>query len=305
MKRSFARLALIASALALLLGGCQFLWDSPSPRPLFPTRTEEETEAPPETLSAAELERITSRTCYALGTNDLLEGALKVHVLFVDDAESSWTREKADTVMHHQIRPALAFLERQAREWGIGLTLSATMHITSPEKEVTLRYEGSVRNDGNGNCSRDVLDHASRDLGWSDKAYMYQQLFDENNYCEVIFLAVIDKPGRSYAVCQAGDPQVAMVESAVVFTDYPGADLSLTEDSHMALSVAHEILHLYGAEDLYEPRALQELARKHYPHDIMLIDSNDLEDQTLGALTAYSVGWTNRRPSLLGKAGGA
>ena len=120
MKRSFARLALIASALALLLGGCQFLWHSPSPRPLFPTRTYEETESTPETLSAAELERITSRTCYALGTNDLLEGALKVHGLFVDDAESSWTREKADTVMQHQIRPALAFLERQAREWESG-----------------------------------------------------------------------------------------------------------------------------------------------------------------------------------------
>ena len=56
---------------------------------------------------------------------------------------------------------------------------------------------------------------------------------------------------------------------------------------------AHEILHLFGAIDLYKlDEERLALAEEYFPDEIML--SNIEEDYEIGALTAYLIGWTGK-----------
>jgi len=51
----------------------------------------------------------------------------------------------------------------------------------------------------------------------------------------------------------------------------------------------HELLHLYGANDLYYPDELKAIAEKYCPHSIMLaVDYTEVD-----SFTAYTIGWTD------------
>jgi len=62
--------------------------------------------------------------------------------------------------------------------------------------------------------------------------------------------------------------------------------------------IAHEILHLYGAWDLYrtfEQTYDRELkARELFPNDIMLRVSYGIDELEVGPLSAWLVGWNNQ-----------
>ena len=63
-------------------------------------------------------------------------------------------------------------------------------------------------------------------------------------------------------------------------------------------TIAHELLHLFGAEDFYYPESREALAKEVYPEDIMLCDMPDLDHFTLGEYTAYTLGWTDSVPDV-------
>lgn len=49
------------------------------------------------------------------------------------------------------------------------------------------------------------------------------------------------------------------------------------------------VLHQFGAPDLYYPKAVHKLAKRHFPFSIM-VNSNGF---IIDPLTAYIIGWTN------------
>ena len=112
---------------------------------------------------------------------------------------------------------------------------------------------------------------------------------------EVIFLLLLNKDGCSYSINDGLDDGYDEPEYCVLFTHYTDYT-AVTGPS----TVAHEILHLFGAEDYYDPygthpqRAV--LAESLYPTDIMLRVYTDISWNTLGSFTAYSVGWTEDLP---------
>ncbi len=68
----------------------------------------------------------------------------------------------------------------------------------------------------------------------------------------------------------------------------------------MAATLAHEIMHLYGGEELYTSRARYEMAMKLYKNDIMCLEARDLRLLNVGGFTAYAVGWTDGTPGVCG-----
>lgn len=80
-------------------------------------------------------------------------------------------------------------------------------------------------------------------------------------------------------------------ERMVCFHQYPDGRLTT------AATYAHEILHLFGAGDLYFPQDTnhdrKELARRWFPHDVMFRVDYDIDRLTIGPFTAYRVGWSN------------
>ena len=65
-----------------------------------------------------------------------------------------------------------------------------------------------------------------------------------------------------------------------------------------ASTVAHEILHLFGAEDYYIDDERRALAERHFLDDIMLMDTHRLSGLSVAEATAYSVGWTDQIPEV-------
>ena len=75
----------------------------------------------------------------------------------------------------------------------------------------------------------------------------------------------------------------------VCFATYP--DRRLTS----AATYAHEILHLFGAGDLYFPYddtlIRKDRAPRAFPNDVMYRVDYDLHQLDVGVFTAYRVGW--------------
>jgi len=113
-------------------------------------------------------------------------------------------------------------------------------------------------------------------------------------------------PGRSFAQVQQGYPgEIAMTETVVLFSDLTGrASGSWRSIQDGDSTVAHEILHLFGAEDYYaeggEREGRENLALSGgSAQDIMLVMSRDLDVLRVTAPTAYCVGWTDQCPSVM------
>lgn len=238
----------------------------------------------------------TTRPCYGAGTNALLLENIQVHVFFTDDNESSWTKQEINAYFNTQIKLGFEFIEKEAKRYGIPLTVTYELYGTALGKGQVIKYEGVVSDGSDGHHDLDTVNHAARDIGYSNKAAMYYDLFEKNDYCEVVFLSVFNKDGISYAHQQAEDNGSAIVEGAVVFTSYLDYDFKLNENTHMAATVAHEILHLFGAQDLYEEE-FKDYAKTKYSNDIMLMDYRNIEEMIVGKFTAYSVGWRENPPA--------
>ena len=87
---------------------------------------------------------------------------------------------------------------------------------------------------------------------------------------QVAILLLVNKDGRSHAGIDFSDDNGDDVECTTIFSSLMG---------HKTASVNHELLHLFGAEDLYEEKSTGEnaaraaIAKIHYPNDIMLAGS--------------------------------
>jgi len=66
--------------------------------------------------------------------------------------------------------------------------------------------------------------------------------------------------------------------------------------------IAHEILHIYGAWDLYttyaQTREKQTKATELYPDDIMLRVGYDMEILKVDRLTAWLLGWNTQEEEI-------
>jgi hypothetical protein len=68
-----------------------------------------------------------------------------------------------------------------------------------------------------------------------------------------------------------------------------------------AFETAQEILRLFGAEKLYNPPEKKEVAKKHYPKDIMVSGFYTVSDNNIDEATAFYLGWTKSPPKVIYK----
>lgn len=236
-----------------------------------------------------------SREGYQQGTNCDLQGNIKVHLFFVDDQESQWDKETVEQFTNKQILPGLNFLEEEAKYYGVALDFSVQSHTTGFKTGNPIRYNGKISKIANHTL--DIFDNIAAQFGFESSGEMYAELYGQNNCSEVIFLSIVNKDGISYALKQCdGDFYNPILEFGVVFKNDFNKNFDIDENTHAAVSVAHEILHVYGAVDMYTPIETKEMLESVYPRDIMLLNYSNIDDLVVGDYTAYSVGWKNQAP---------
>ncbi|MBQ7088858.1 MAG: hypothetical protein IJN04_04370 [Clostridia bacterium] len=197
------------------------------------------------------------------GSIKRMVGDIIVIVFFVDDSESRWTERDIQRYKDAQSQ-AMCRLMRAARAKG------ATLCIRNAYAHLAVDMD----------CERDNRDEwrtaVIRQYG-KDTLQEYQAYYEAKYHCdEAPMIFAFNKPFRSYAVSTYAEAQ-QFSEMSTIASDFD-------EDT-----IAHELLHQFGARDLYFPRMVRDLVRDMGYESIMAIGNS----REVDSLTAYLIGWTD------------
>lgn len=200
------------------------------------------------------------------GMSRRLRGKVAVELVFVADRETVWTQKEMDE-FYRVYQTATQDLSRQAAAAGVTLTFSTTVgrFLFSGQ----LRVENVVEN-----MEKMVYPQYLKKQGFSTNRDYVTQRKESWRADEVAAIFVLERKFRAFAV--PGDAR-----------EY--CCLTQSDDVH---AVAHELLHLFGAVDLYFPYHVYGLTKTHFPKSIMCsYDGNEVDP-----LTGYLVGWWASMP---------
>lgn len=242
-------------------------------------------------LTAAQEEELpgTPRSSYGLGSAAYLEECNLLYSLFVDTPENRFTEQDREQNLQ-RLGIACSYIEKQAGAYG---------------KEVSLLYDFSQNEDlagtaeisfeaTEGEAFVEALDEEI--AGWKQTLVSYGGLQERYQASGIAMIVWLKGEGTSYAIVFDGTD--SPLESVVLFSKDPPA------------AYAHEILHLFGAHDLYRgeeyPEPVTDYIRKKYPLEIMYTITDEAgrvyEDRivnTLSPITAYHLGWIKETEELL------
>ena len=233
------------------------------------------------------------RVDYNLGTCRNLSGNVSVILFYMDDFESSWTSNEITNFTNNEVKPGLAFLEKEAKSYGVELNFSIKQSYSSIfyDDEVILSVKET------GLATIDVLSQAAYGLNYSSDEEMISD-FKSQYGTEIVCFTIFNKNGTAYAINPTRGETMQIEEHCIIFAYDLNSNRNDPIGSQSSI-VAHEMLHLFGAEDFYATTDRKTLAKKYYPADIMLganyyIITNNIDDAT-----AFYIGWTDEVPDVL------
>ena len=236
------------------------------------------------------------RPGYQMGSCQRLSGNIATVTLFVDSGRNKWTEKEAQRYYRKVIAPGFQFLEDKARQrdmdlhfdnWQLISTEDDELYLSSSEIIITGDFDKISTQEG-------LFDRFARSLAFQGEYEMnayFERLFDVD---QVVYILVLNKPGRAFAYQDNGDPSQDWIEFCTLYTK--SSDGFIVSPR----TLAHEVLHLFGAEDYYDPNGdkpeRKKLAEQVCPNDIMLRNMNDIRLHEVSDITAYTVGWLQQAP---------
>ena len=214
------------------------------------------------------------------GSAAILSGSVGIYHIFVSEDKDDWSEVDIDLALAN-VEQSLLYLQYHAELHGV--------EIVFQEQAVHVVYEPGVQD-------------MNADPQWSEQLMMATGAMSGNDLVgtirktwgveHVIIVVHANKPGLSYALAWRPDADPTYsAERVVLYTHYPDARPTA------AATYAHEILHLFGACDLYYPYDTEDTRRQHaarmFPDDIMLRVDYNISNLNVGDFTAYRIGWHN------------
>ena len=223
------------------------------------------------------------RSSYKLGSAKNLEGKNLIYSLFVDTPDAKWTdRDKKKALKNLEI--AKEYIETEAKSYHKKVDLVVDFE-ENEDLTGSARINFSLKD---GEDYEEALDEEI--AAWLDEQIDYEALTKEYKAKGIATIVFVNHKGSTYAICYDGvdNPQ----ESLVMFA------------GEVPAVYAHEILHLFGAHDLYEDaeytEEVCEYVKKAYPGEIMYtvkdengrLNNSEIQNE-LSPITAYHLGWVN------------
>ena len=233
-----------------------------------------------------------TRKSYDAGSCKNMQNDLCYYIIYLNDNESKWNEDDKKIFVKKKFIPSMKYLSQQASAYNISLT---TEYKTFPDNDSQISYNGIIETEVVKNGSqKDIFSQVAESMGYNSPKEMNKSLQKELNVKQIAYLIVVNKEGRSYKHTYI-ESHREKYEFCVFFSKSIGHT-----DSTCYSTIAHEILHLFGAEDYYDPFGnypeREKLALSLYPDDIMLSTVEDINTVKVGEYTAYSVGWTDILP---------
>ena len=228
------------------------------------------------------------------GTCNKLKDNVYFTFIFLDDDESKWSASEINDIWFNQIKEAMHYIQLNANYYKTNVNIQKGIYSSCDEQTIA-RYHGSINpNLLEKDVEEDILDQAATSLGFSSKHAMHNYLKKHTNREQIAYVIMLNKKGISYAVDYPKESKTA-IDYCVVFNGYLG-----TTRNCSSTTLVHEILHLFGAEDYYDPYKKfpkrKEIAEIYFPNDIMLLMNRNVYLNTVGQYTAYSIGWIDECP---------
>lgn len=251
------------------------------------TPPSEETPPPMEETTHPEDELGNPRSSYGLGSAAFLKGRNILVSLFVTTPESGWTDREQEAVLQ-KIGVAVDYIEGQAKQYAVSTEL-----IYDWSSQHDLKVE--AKTDFPINEDVDFVDRLDEEIAyWFEQKISYEKLLEAYDAEGIATCVFVNNAGISYAIVYDGTDNVK--ESLILFTgDYYNHGKEET-----AAAYAHEILHVFGAHDLYEDAEftgeVTDYVADTYPNEIMLTVSgagNGRITQIISPVTAYHLGWVS------------
>lgn len=247
----------------------------------------EEITPPSEETTHPEDELGNPRSSYGLGSAAFLKGRNILVSLFVTTPESGWTDREQEAVLQ-KIGVAVDYIEGQAKQYDVSTEL-----IYDWSSQHDLKVE--AKTDFPINEDVDFVDRLDEEIAyWFEQKISYEKLLEAYDAEGIATCVFVNNAGISYAIVYDGTDNVK--ESLILFTgDYYNHGKEET-----AAAYAHEILHVFGAHDLYEDaeftREVTDYVADTYPNEIMLTVSGSGTGkitQIISPVTAYHLGWVS------------
>lgn len=220
------------------------------------------------------------------GSASKLEGDCCILNIFVKDEESIWSLDERNRVIE-SMNAAVDFVMGNAKKYGIKLRILQENYGMENDVE----YPGIIPT--NMFANPEWTEYLFELLGYSYGNSMVSHIKKKLKVKQVVTVYHINKAGRSYNLTYSlGVDTVYLAERDVLFYMYE--DGTPTYSS----TYAHEILHSFGAGELYFPFDESDerfrLASKYFPDDVMFRVESDINKLSIGEYTAYRIGWLRK-----------
>ncbi len=222
----------------------------------------------------------------SVGPAGALIGRVVIAYVFVDaGGSSSWSaREKSFAIQ------SLKTVEAWFSEWAdsFGRTdLEFVERIYTYDRDPWLKHGVARLGHDNSPVGFDLARRVASSQREGTVNRFLRRLATEELASQAVLLLHIRRSARSYAVpCQRlcfGDAEYAYLLEQPRRNSWEG----------IRFTQAHEALHLFGADDLYNITG----GRDYAPRDVMHRRARYLAATTIDSLTAYAIGWTDRVPN--------
>ncbi len=233
---------------------------------------------------------------YDIGSCRKLVGEVYTLVIFLNDKESSWDEASINDFYNKKFFPSYNYILDEAKIREVPLTLDCGQYSTKSDGKTPLYYNGIIEtNPANAVNNLDIIVQTAKVLGFSTPEIMHNFLKNNTGCEQIAYILAVNKMGQAYAVPDSSDNGQDATEFVVAFSSSSG---SVT---NVGSTVVHELLHIFGATDLYDPTgeypSRKKLAKKLYPRDIMMLSAYNPSSLEFGQLTSYLIGWTTIFPA--------
>ena len=206
-----------------------------------------------------------------------------IYIFVVDGGGNGWSVRDRGYVLDNW-RAAQTWLQTKAQQYGSEASFSKRVFLIDKNPQVSRMRVGDLNT--KFKHADDVATLIAQQLGYPDMLNLTEDIKQQEGADQAMVLLHIARDGRSYASrCMHGCSPLG--EFAVLFES-----TSTKRWQSLQYAQAHESLHLFGADDLYNIRQ----AKYYDVRDIMNYPSSLLQASTLDSLTAWSVGLRNKKP---------
>ncbi len=234
-----------------------------------------------------------------------LRGRVGLAAFFVGRDENAWDeREIVET--YKSIERAGVWLEREAQRSNVPLNLErlATYFVANDEHTETVELVDSLDPFENIIDERDAdlkaltsATRAAAALGFEHLDAMIEMIGRLADHDVLIFIVCLMRAGRSSAILpgQFGLPGDGVIVCYAREENYsePLVGLPFIDP----VTIAHELLHQFGATDKYGTSLKTFPERTVTRNDVMRLDVERLSKLRIDPLTAAEIGWSRGNPS--------